>query len=92
MASWRRRLRALLLATLYVAGGLGLPAADALLDHPTGAGSAVPRTHVESTTGCREHADHCPLGNLLSTFRVQAGTSVLALAQQTPQSVLQLLG
>lgn len=86
MTTWRRRLRALVLATLYLAGGLGLPSADALLDHPFGAGSAVPRSHVEGTAGCREHADHCPLGNLLSTIRVQAGTAVAPPSRQLTDS------
>ncbi len=65
------RLRALLLALLFVAGNVGLPAADALLDHASGIAHGGARVHLEAAGGCRSHADHCPLGRLLSTFRAQ---------------------
>ena len=66
------RLRALLLALLVVAGNVGLPAADALLDHAGAAPHGGARVHFESAGGCRSHADHCPLGRLLSAPWAQA--------------------
>ncbi len=80
------RLRALLLALLFGAGNVGLPAADALLDHASGGAHGGARVHLEAAGGCRNHADHCPLGRLLSTFRAQgrAGQSLRIPAAHGP--------
>lgn len=75
------RLQASLLALIFIAGSLGLPEADAILDHQPGRTLRHGRVHLESTSGCREHADHCALGRLLTEGRdVAPATTVLAVA------------
>jgi hypothetical protein len=56
--SWSSRLRALLLAVLFIGGGTALPVADGLAYHLSGRSFDVP--HVEaSTTTC--HGERCLL-------------------------------
>jgi hypothetical protein len=66
------RLFALMVAAVFAAANLGLPAADALLDHPAGGAGRVPRDHFEDQNGCREHADHCPLSRIVGSVRLAA--------------------
>jgi hypothetical protein len=68
----RVRLSGLLLAAVVAAANLGLPAADALLDHQVGGSSQSAKAHLEGLNGCREHPDHCPLGRMLGAVRLQA--------------------
>lgn len=68
----RVRLSGLLLAAVVAAANLGLPAADALLDHQIGGSGQSAKAHLEGLTGCREHLDHCPLGRMLGAVRLQA--------------------
>lgn len=67
----RARLAGLLLAAVFAAANLGLPAADALLDHRVGSPSQSTQSHFEGLNGCREHVDHCPLGRMLGAVRLQ---------------------
>ncbi len=66
------RLQASLLALIFIAGSLGLPEADAILDHQPGTAARQGQVHLEGANGCREHADHCALGRLLTEGRDMA--------------------
>lgn len=82
------RLQASLLALIFIAGSLGLPEADALLDHPPGTAGRYGQVHLEGANGCREHADHCALGRLLTEGRDMAPAApALGLAAATALSL-----
>jgi hypothetical protein len=68
----RVRLSGLLLAAVVAAANLGLPAADALLDHQISGSSQSAKAHLESLNGCWKHPDHCPLGRMLGAVLLQA--------------------
>jgi hypothetical protein len=82
-----QKLRALLLATIFVAGNLVLPEVDIFLDHGLGTPRAEQAVHLERPGGCRDHAEHCVLGRLLSELRLQApecGAALLRLEACAP--------
>jgi len=54
------RLRAVLLAALFVIGALGMPVADGLLFHRAGADPYAGVTHLEPL-GSTHHAERCAL-------------------------------
>lgn len=70
-----------LLAAVFAAANLGLPAADVLLDHRLDGSAQAAQAHLEGRNGCREHTDHCPLSRILGAVRLQApAASALELA------------
>ena len=60
--SVRQRLHAVLLLTLFVGSGIGLPALDELLYH-MGRDTSPPAgvAHFDAPGGCGAHSEHCVL-------------------------------
>jgi hypothetical protein len=81
-----RRLRALLLATLFVGGSLGLPGIDAALFH--GSAARAPGPHYELPGGCDSHAERCTLGAAYTATQLPAVGATPALATFAPVVLL----
>jgi hypothetical protein len=81
-----RRLRALLLATLFVGGSLGLPGMDAALFH--GSAARAPGPHFELPGGCDSHAERCTLGSAYAATQLPAVGTTPALAPFAPVALV----
>lgn len=79
------RLKAFLLATVFVVGGFGVPGLDILLHHLGGTRDPqeINQPHFDPLGGCDSHAEHCAVIGFRPATQVSAALIATAIDTAT---------